>query len=111
MAYESQNSRRNLGHPPPNTERAVRRHVLFTLLLCALATGDRLPCAREARGGDPVGWQGWRRQLLEQTREQVMGFAPGYEGIFHLAQNSLLVGVKRKDVPPGLGTRQDVLAK
>jgi hypothetical protein len=101
----------NLGHPPPNTERAVRRHVLFTLLLCALATGDRLPCAREARGGDPVGWQGWRRQLLEQTREQVMVFAPGDEGIFHLAQDSLLVGVKRKDVPPGLGTRQDILAK
>jgi hypothetical protein len=38
-------------------------------------------------------------------------FALGYYGIFHLAEYSLLVGVKLKDVPPGIGTRQDVLAK
>jgi hypothetical protein len=37
--------------------------------------------------------------------------AQGYYGIFHLAEYSLLVGVKLDDVPPGIGTRQDVLAK
>jgi hypothetical protein len=37
--------------------------------------------------------------------------AQGYDGIFHLAEYSLLLGVKRKDVPPGIGTRQDILAK
>jgi hypothetical protein len=100
-----------LGHPPQKTERAVRVHVLFTLLLCALATASRLPCEREARGGEPVGWQRWRRQLLEQTQEKVMVFAQGTYGIFHLAEYSLLVGVKLKDRPPGIGTRQDVLAK
>jgi hypothetical protein len=36
--------------------------------------------------------------------------AQGDDGIVHLAEYSLLVGVKLKDVPPGLGTRQDVLA-
>jgi hypothetical protein len=101
----------DLGHPPQKTERAVRVHVVFTLLMFALATAYRLQCEREAIGGAPVGWQRWRRQLLEQTREQVIVFAQGAYGIFHLAEYSLLVGVKLKDVPPGIGTRQDILAK
>jgi hypothetical protein len=86
-------------------------HVLFTLLMFAPATAYRLQCERAATGGEPVGWQRWRRQLLEQTRDLVIVFAQGYEGIFHLAEYSLLVGVKLKDVPPGIGTRRDVLAQ
>jgi hypothetical protein len=101
----------DLGHPPQKTARAVRVHVLFTLLMFALATAYRLQCEREATGGEPVGWQRWRRQLLEQSREKVIVFAQGAYGIFHLAEYSLLVGVKLKDVPPGIGTRQDVLVK
>jgi hypothetical protein len=100
-----------LGHPPQKTERAVRVHVLFTLLMFALATAYRLQCEREAGGGAPVGWQRWRRQLLEQTRDQVIVFAQGYYGIFHLAEYSLLLGVKLKDVPPGIGTYHDILSK
>jgi hypothetical protein len=101
----------DLGHPPQKSERAVRVHVMFTLLLFALATAYRLQCEREALGGEAVGWQRWRRQLLEQTRDQVIVFAQGYYGIFHLAEYSLLLGVKLKDVPPGVGSRQQVLAK
>jgi hypothetical protein len=101
----------DLGHPPQKNARAVRVHVVFTLLMFALATAYRLECEREARGGEPVGWQRWRRQLLEQTRDQVIVFAEGYYGIFHLAEYSLLLGVKLKDVPPAIGSRQQVLAK
>jgi hypothetical protein len=79
--------------------------------LNALPALYRLQCGREDRGGEPVGWQRWRRQLLEQTREQVIVFAQGAYGIFHLVEYSLLVGVKLKDVPPGIGTRQEILAK
>jgi hypothetical protein len=100
-----------LGHPPQKNDRAVRVHVVFTMLMFALATAYRLPCEREALGGAPVGWQRWRRQLLEQTREKVIVFAKGYYGIFHLAEYSLLLGVKLKDVPPGVGTRQEILAQ
>jgi hypothetical protein len=85
--------------------------VLFTLLMFALATAYRLPCEREDRGGEPVGWPCWRRQLWEETRDQVIVCAHGYYGIFHLAEYSLVVGVKLKDVPLGIGTHQDVLAK
>jgi hypothetical protein len=101
----------DLGHPPQQHDRAVRVHVIFTLLMFALATAYRLPCEQEAIRGEPVGWQRWRRQLLEQTRDRVMVFAAGSYGIFHLAAYSLFVGVKLKDWPPGIGTRQDVLAK
>jgi Transposase DDE domain len=101
----------HLGHPPQKTERAVRVHVLFTRLMFALATAYRLQCAREDRGGEPVGWQCWRRQLLEETRDQVIVCAHGSYGIFHRTEYSLLLGVKLKDVPPGIGTGQDVLAK
>jgi Transposase DDE domain len=101
----------DLGHPPQKTDRAVRVHVLFTLLLFALATAYRLECEREAGGGEPVGWQRWRRQLLEQTRDRVIVFAQGYYGILHLAEYSLLLGVKLKDVPPEIGSRQQVLVK
>lgn len=101
----------DLGHPPQKSERAVRVHVMFTLLLFALATAYRLQCEREALGGEAVGWQRWRRQLLEQTRDQVIVFAQGYYGIFHLAEYSLLLGVQLKNVPPEIGSRQQVLAK
>jgi hypothetical protein len=86
-------------------------HVMFTLLMFALATAYRLQCEREARGKEPVGWQRWRRQLLEQTRDKVIVFAQGYYGIFHLAEYSLLLGVRLKDIPPEIGSLQQALAK
>ena len=45
----------DLGHPPQKTDRAVRVHVLFTLLMFALATAYRLQCEREATGGGARG--------------------------------------------------------
>ena len=89
----------------------MRGHVRFTLLLFALATAYRRPCEREARGGEPIGWQRWRRLRLEQTRDKVMVFAQRDDGIFHLATYSLLLGVWLKDKPPGIGTYHDRLAK
>jgi hypothetical protein len=101
----------DLGHPPQKTGRAVRVHVVFTFLMFALATAYRLRCEHAAVGAEPVGWQRWRRQLLEQTRDKVIVFAQRWYGIFHIAEFALLVGVKLKDVPPGIGTPQEVLAK
>jgi hypothetical protein len=101
----------DLGHPPQKTGRAVRVHVVFTLLMFALATAYRLQCEQEATGGEAVGWMRWRRQLREQNRDKVIVFAQEWYGIFSLVEFALLVGVKLKDVPPGIGTLQDVLAK
>jgi Transposase DDE domain len=101
----------SLTHPPQKTARAVYVHVLFTGLMFALATAYRLPCEHADTAGEPVGWQRWRRQLLEQTRDHVIVFAQGCYGIFHLAEYSLLLGVNIKDRPPGIGTRQQLLAQ
>jgi hypothetical protein len=101
----------DLNHPPQKTGRAVRVHVLFTFLMFALATAYRLRCEQAALGAEPVGWQRWRRQLLEQTRDKIIVFAQRWYGIFHIAEFALLVGVKLKDVPPGIGTPQEVLTK
>lgn len=57
----------DLGHSPQKTARAVRVPVVFTWLMFALATAYRLEGERAARGGEPVGWQRLRRQVLEQT--------------------------------------------
>ena len=101
----------DLGHPPQQTGRAGRVHVLFTFLMFALATAYRLRCERAAMGAEPVGWQRWRRQILAQTRDKIMVFAQCWYGIFHIAEFALLVGVKLKDVPPGMGTSQEVLTR
>ena len=100
-----------LGHPPQKTARGVRVPVLVTFLMFALATAYRLPCEHAAIGGELVGCQRWRRQLVEQTRDLVIGFAQGHYGIFHLAEYSRLLGVQIKDIPPEIGSRQQVLAK
>ena len=101
----------NLKHPPQKTGRAVRVHVVFTLLMFALATAYRLRREPHDTGTDPVGWQRWRRQLLQQNRDKVIVFAQGFYGIFPVAEFALLLGVKLTDVPPGIGTPQEVLAK
>jgi hypothetical protein len=65
----------DLSHPPQNTGRAVRVRGVFTWLMFALATAYRLLCDPEATGGEPVRWRRWWRQLLEQSRHQVIVFA------------------------------------
>jgi hypothetical protein len=101
----------DLGHPPQKTGRAVRVHVVFTFLMFALATAYRLRCEQAAMAAEPVGWQRWRRQLLEQTRDKIIVCAQRWYGIFHIAEFALLVGVKLKDVPPSIGTLQEVLSQ
>jgi Transposase DDE domain len=101
----------DLKHPPQKTARAVRVHVVLTLLMFALATAYRLRCEARETGTEPLGWQRWRRQLLQQNRDKLIVFAQGSYGIFHVAEYSILLGVKLKDVPPGIGTRQEVLAR
>ena len=99
-----------LGHPPQKHDRAGRVHVVFTRLMFALATAYRLQGEREAMGDEPVGWQRWRRPLLQQNRDQVIVCTQGDDGIFPMAEFALLLGVKRQEVPPGIGTPQEVLA-
>jgi len=101
----------SLKHPPQKPARAVRVHGTFTMVMFAVATAYRLPCELEDSGGEPVGWQRWRRHLRAQTRDHVIVWAQGYDGIFHLAEYSLLLGVHIQDPPPGIGTLPPILTK
>jgi hypothetical protein len=97
--------------PPQKTARAVRVHVGCTRLRFARATASRRRCAAVERGTAPVSWQRGRRQLRPQNREQRIVFAQGDDGIWHGAESSMWLGAKLTDVPPGIGTRQEVLAR
>ena len=59
----------------------------------------------------PMGWQRWRRQRIQQNRDKVIIFAQGWYGIFHVAEYSLLLGVKLKEPPLEVASRRDVLKK
>ena len=89
----------------------MRVQVLFPWLWFALAPASRRPCELADTGGEPLGWQRWRRQLLEQSRDQVLVFAQKGYGIFHMAESSWRLGGNSKDRPPALGTGPQILAK
>jgi hypothetical protein len=101
----------DLQPPPHQTARAGRGHVVCTLPLCGLATAYRRPGERAALGGEPGGWQRWRRQLLAHNRDTVRVLAPGASGRLQIAVVALLMGANRQEVPSALGTRRESLAK
>ena len=58
-----------------------------------------------------MGWPRWRRPLQEHHRDKLIVCAQGYDGIFHVAESALLLGAKLNEVPPGIGTLPDILAR
>jgi hypothetical protein len=65
----------------------------------------RLPGEPEIIGEEPVGWHGWRRQLLQRTRDEVIVCAQYGYGIFHVAE------VMLKQLLLGIGTHQELPGK
>jgi hypothetical protein len=51
---------------------------MLTWLLGALAMAYRLPGEHADLGHEPVGWQRWRRPLMEQTRDRVISLPMRY---------------------------------
>jgi hypothetical protein len=53
--------------------------------------------------------------MIKQSQQyqwlEILPRNPEESGIFHMAEYSLLLGVKLKDVPPGIGTLREILAK
>jgi hypothetical protein len=98
-------------YPPQKTARAVRVHVIFTPVMFVLATASRLQREQESFGSDPVGYQRRRRQLEAQTRDKVIVFVQGDYCIFPMAEYSMLLRGRLKDVPPEIGTPPEVLVR
>jgi hypothetical protein len=112
----------HLTHFPQRTQAAVLVHCHFTLLVMLLTTAYRLWQAQQASvpPADPslsstlLGGEGaerWRRRLKEENRDKVIVFIGDHYGIFHLAELSVLTGIRLKHLPAHLGTWQDVLRR
>jgi hypothetical protein len=112
----------HLTHFPQRTEAAVIVHCHFTLLVMALTTAYRLwqaqqastPAASAPLSSTLLGGEGaarWRRRLKEENRDKVIVFVGDRYGIFHLAELSVLTGIRLKTLPAHLGSWQDVLRR
>ena len=97
-------------------------HVFFTLVVMALATAYRLWKEREKKAPEepfaaPLlkgqGARAWRRELKAENRNKVIVFVQQYYGIFHVAEFSVLAGlrIRAMGIPPELGTPADILAR
>ncbi len=57
------------------------------------------------------GLQRWRRRLQRENRDLVIVFAGQHYGIFHATELLVLAGVRVRDLPPHLGSRDDILRR
>jgi len=109
-------------HYPQRNEAGVVVHVFFTLVVMALATAYRLWKEREEKALRNLfaasllkgqGARAWRRELKAENRKKVIVFVQGRYGIFHVAEFSVLAGlrIRAMGIPPKLGSPADILAR
>ena len=53
----------------------------------------------------------WRQQLQRENRDKVIVFVDHYYGIFHASELLVLSGVRVRELPPHLGSRDDILRR
>jgi len=112
----------DFGHYPQRNEAGVVVHVFFTLVVMALAMAYRLWKEREKKAPEepfaaPLlkgqGARAWRRELKAENRNKVIVFVQKSYGIFHVAEFSVLAGlrIRAMGIPPELGSPVDILAR
>ncbi|MBI3946943.1 MAG: hypothetical protein HY321_13550 [Armatimonadetes bacterium] len=53
----------------------------------------------------------YRKRLARQNKDKVWVRAGEVYGIFHLAELSILTGIRLKNLPPEVGTREQVFRR
>ena len=53
----------------------------------------------------------WRARLKQENRDKVIVFVEDVYGIFHMAEFAILMGVRLKELPPHLGSREAILTR
>jgi hypothetical protein len=53
----------------------------------------------------------WRARLKQENRDKVIVFVADVYGIFHMAEFAILMGVRLKELPPHLGSREAILTR
>lgn len=125
----------NLERPPQRNEGAYTTHVLLTLAVYACVTAYRARCEREekaeveaakkpARASKAVkstaedemrrpveAIRHYRKRLAQENKGKVWVRVGEVYGILHLAELSILSGIRLKDVPREVGTREYVFRR
>lgn len=123
-----------LERSPQRNERAYVTHVFMTLTVYACSAAYRAQCEREAVEEDvgpaaPLGRSGlppddgepsrrpkeairhYRKRLALENRDNVWIRVGETYGIFHLAELSVLTGIRLKQIPPEVGTREQIFRR
>jgi len=124
----------HLERPPQRNERAYVSHVFLTLAVYACSTAYRSRCEREAiaeeaeeevvarkrptstaegeenrRPKEAI--RHYRQRIARENREKVWVRVGEVYGIFHLAELSVLSGIRLKELPPEVGTREQIFRR
>jgi hypothetical protein len=99
--------------PGPETTTHLASTVMFetTDETTEKLSADQQPdvLAHNLLGGQ--GAERWRRQLIRENRDKVIVFIGQTYGIFDTHEFLVLTGVPLRALPPGLGSREDILRR
>ena len=124
----------NLERPPQRNEKAYVAHVFLTLAVYALATAYRARCESEDNAATRAAKAAaaattatdreadehrrpkeairhYRQRIARENKAKVWVRVGDVYGIFHLAELSILLGVRLREVPPEVGTREQVFRR
>lgn len=113
---------------PQKNQRAAVAHIAITFMMVALTTAYRIRCEKEdeekaklslaeriraRREPDPTpkGVRLWRREQDINYRDYVIVFDGDVYGIFHVAEFSVLSGLRIRELPEELGDRKAIFAR
>ena len=114
---------------PQKTQRAAVAHIFITFTMVALTTAfrewqrrqdeaDAEPAqpplallAVDVDHDEPLGIGRWRRELEKRNRDYVIVFDGPRYGIFHVVEFSILSGLRLREIPPELGSREQIYAR
>lgn len=122
-----------LERPPQRNEKAYVAHVFLTLAVYALTTAYRARCEEEdkavaeavqpAVATEPKGSvadehrrpkeaiRHYRQRMARENKGKVWVRVGNVYGIFHLAEMSVLCGMRLREVPPEVGTREEIFRR
>lgn len=104
----------HLEYPPQRNERAVIVHSYFVMAIHALAKVFRKWKQSQddaEENGLMTGIERFRRKLAVATRNKVIVFYKNKYGIIWISELLTLAGIDLKERDPGVGARDEILAK
>lgn len=113
---------------PQKNHHAATAHIAITFMMVALTTAYRIRCEQEDEKEEslspierirsrhdveptPKGIRLWRREQQINYRDYVIVFCGDVYGIFHVAEFSILSGLRIKKLPESLGDRDAIFAR